>query len=207
MTDSVSRKRHWKFAIYALLGTVLVVSLSFLAWRTYMRWEYPYGWSHCCDLGLSLSLETYAHAHGGRFPAGEATPEASLSLLYRAGLEDGTILRGKTVPESVVREILERGELLGPETCGWHYVEGLTINDNPRLAIFWDKVGLGHNGQRLPKGGHNVMLVGGFPKYITEEEWPAFEAEQGTLLLERNKNTKQPSPTNAPTRYNPTSNQ
>ena len=115
---------------------LIVATLVFAGGYGLYRWHrytFPYGWSHCCDLSLSSCLREYAETHGGHFPAGEATPEASLSLLYRAGLGDPGMLRGKTVPESVVREILERGVLLGPETCGWHYVEGLTLADDPRL--------------------------------------------------------------------------
>src|SRR5216683_121100 len=112
----------------------------------YHRWKYPYGWSHSCDKGLMFSLHQYAEDHGGAYPAGEATPEASLSLLYPK-YADASLLQGKTVPLELVEAILERGDHLGPDTCGWHYVEGLRLDDNRRLALCWDKVGLGHNGE------------------------------------------------------------
>src|SRR5262245_38621942 len=78
----------------------------------YYRYRYPYGYSHCCDVALACALEQYAEEHGGWFPRGEATPEASLSLLYREDPAVAYSLRGKTVPESVVRARLESGELL-----------------------------------------------------------------------------------------------
>jgi hypothetical protein len=84
-----------------------------------------------------------------------------------------------------VKEVFERGELLTPETCGWHYVEGLRLDDDPRIALFWDKVGLDHNGGRLAEGGHFVMTVDGQRKYIPEAEWEEFLAEQSKLLAER----------------------
>ncbi|HET6574539.1 MAG TPA: hypothetical protein VFG68_13105 [Fimbriiglobus sp.] len=32
---------------------------------------------------------------------------------------------------------------MGPETCGWHSVEGLRATDERRLALCWDMAGLG----------------------------------------------------------------
>jgi len=138
----------------ALLGCI-VVALFF--WVRSQLPSYPYGWSHCCLKGVGLALHNYAQKYGGHFPAGAESPEASLSLLYREGFLDAEYLRGKTVPVEKVQRILERGELLGPDSCGWHCVEGLTTSDDPDLAVVWDKVGLGHNGQDIG-GGQSVLL-------------------------------------------------
>jgi hypothetical protein len=100
-------------------------------------------------------------------------------------LADEVVLRGKTVPESVVKEVLERGDLLTPDTCGWHYVEGLRLDDDPRLALFWDKAGLDHMGGRLAEGGHIVLFVRGDRKHISEADWEEFLVEQSNLLAER----------------------
>jgi hypothetical protein len=129
-------------------------------------------------------LQEYAEKHGGWFPRGEASPEASFSLLSRENPQLSEWLRGKTVPERTVREILDRGELLSPETCGWHYVEGLRNDDDSGLALFWDKVGLGHNGQRNADGGHRVAFVNGELRYIPGKEWEQFLEEQKQLLAE-----------------------
>ena len=106
-----------------------------------------------------------------------------MSLLYREKmndypLADANLLRGRTVPESAVQEILERGKLLTPETCGWHYVEGLRLDDDYRLALFWDKIGLDHNGGRLAQEGHTVLFVSGERKFIPETEWEKFLEDQ-----------------------------
>jgi hypothetical protein len=186
----VRRKRFW-----ALLSVpaFLAIVMAGYAWYAY---EFPYGESHCCDVGLWFGLREYAEKHNGRFPAGQATPEASLSLLYGENAwGDPKLLRGKTVPESVVREILERGELLGPDTCGWHYVEGLTLADDPRLALFWDKAGLGHIGQRLPNGDRIVCLIRNCHEYIPGEKWADFLQEQEKLWAARTKEAVQATPT------------
>ena len=161
-------KKHVLTAAIAVVAIPVVLLAVRYARYAWCRHHYPYGMSHCCDLLLHDALREYATSHGGAFPSGEATPEASMSLLYREKcndrrLADEVLLRGKTVPESVVREILERGQLLTPETCGWHYVEGLRLDDDPRLALFWDKVGLDHNGGLLADGGH-YRHVRGWPE-------------------------------------------
>jgi hypothetical protein len=162
-----------------------VVLLLVLAGWLYSRYRYPYGSSHCCLHALGMSLMAYAQSNGGRYPAGESCPEASLGLVsrepYRVGADT---LRGKTVPIEIVQRILERGDLLGPDSCGWHYVEGLTVADDPNLALIWDKVGLGHNGEDIG-GGHSVFLLDGQEQIISAAEWPAFLKQQEKLMAAR----------------------
>jgi len=167
---------------WRLMIAASVVIVALLGLRTIM---FPYGGSHCCLKVLwSFSLEPYAREHGGHFPRGEATPEASLSLLYREHLADANVLRGKTVSLETVEGILGSGELLDPDSCGWHYVEGLTLRDDRRIAIVWDKVGLAHNGQNL-FGGHSVLFLDGTEKVIPKSDWPKFLADQESLLAAR----------------------
>jgi hypothetical protein len=173
-------KKRWPIVL--LLLTALPVG-GFL----YHQWKFPYGWSHSCDKCLMFALHQYADEHGGAYPAGEATPEASLSLLYPKYGVDAEILRGKTVPREVVQAILDRGDRLGPDTCGWHYVEGLRLDEDPRVALCWDKVGLGHNGERLSAGGHMVLFVKHGYEYVSGSKWQEFVDEQEKLLAELNR--------------------
>lgn len=175
-------KKRWRWALLLLT----IVGAVAAAGRLYWLWKYPFGWSHSCDKGLMFALRDYADAHDGAYPAGEATPEASLSLLYPM-YANGSLLQGKTVPLEVVKSILESGNRLGPDSCGWHYVEGLRSDDDPRLGLCWDKVGLGHNGERLTDGGHTVIFVRTDSKYIPGSEWQAFLEEQEALLAARSK--------------------
>jgi hypothetical protein len=57
----------------------------------------------------------------------------------------------------------------------------LRKDDDPRLALFWDKVGLGHNGERLPAGGHFVCRVNGEIEYVAGDRWSEFLTEQEQL--------------------------
>jgi hypothetical protein len=167
-----------------VVGSVLL--LLFVGCLVFYYWSFPYGWSHSCDLILSQALFAYAEEHGGAFPAGEATPEASLSLLYPKYANERA-LQGRTVPLETVGRILQDGERLGPNSCGWHYVEGLRLGDDPRLALFWDKVPLGHNGQRNSDGGHRVFFVRAVMdhQYIPGAEWEQFLDEQARLFAAR----------------------
>ena len=174
----MTRRLKWAIAVLVILLGVLV------AWYIRHSYRFPYGRSHSCDKIMSFALLQCADRHAGWFPKGEASPEASLSLLHRdePDFMSAETLRGKTVPADVVQDRLLRGELLSPETCGWHYVEGLHQDDDPRLALFWDKIGLGHNGERLPDGGHFVCFVNGWIKYIPGSGWEAFLEEQRQLV-------------------------
>jgi hypothetical protein len=174
-------KKSWRIMLLLLAAAAGFSACGFL----YYRWQFPYGWSHSCDKCPMFALHQYAEQHGGAYPAGEVTPEASLSLLYPKYRVNAESLRGKTVPREVVQAILDRGDRLGPETCGWHYVEGLRLDDDPRLALCWDKVGLGHNGERLSASGHTVLLVKLGYEFIPGSKWLEFIEEQESPLAKR----------------------
>ena len=174
----------------ALLVIVCIVASFFGALHLWLSYKYPYGRSHCCDSAVTLSLLHYANEHGGEFPAGEATPEASLSLLYPKHL-GAEILRGKTVPVETVENILGNGGRLGPETCGWQYVEGLRIEDSSRFAILWDKAGLDHNGGR--QNGYTVSFIFCERKFIPYSDWNSFLKEQRRLWAELKPGQKIPA--------------
>ncbi len=151
-----------------------------LAAYGWFRHHYPYGFSHRCDIQLGFALRDYASTHGGFLPAGEETPEASLSLLYGPG-PNAKLPRGKTVPEEVVEARLDQGLRLTPETCGWHYVEGLRDDDDGQIAV-WDTVGLDHNDGLLSAGGHTVLLLHVGHKTIPAAEWNEFLKHQQALI-------------------------
>lgn len=163
---------------------VTVVAALFLAGSVYRRYKFPYGWSHCCDKALMFALQQYAEEHGGAYPAGEPTPDACLSLLYPK-YADAVLLSGKTVPLAVAQKRLAHGQLLTPETCGWHYVPGLTLKSNPEIALLWGKVALGHNGERTPDGGQTVVRVDSQLDYIKGSDWASFLEYQQELLAAR----------------------
>ena len=166
---------------------ILVVGSLFGVPYGFYRYQFPFGMYHRCDKQLSGALWEYAQTHGGKFPAGEATPEASLSLL---GEGHGYLLVPRDKSETVVEQMLARGELLGPDTCGWNYTEGLCVDSNSGLALFWDKEGLNEMGGRLGGGGHLVTTVGRGIEYIPASRWDSFLEEQRRLLAEEKAKTQ-----------------
>ncbi len=160
---------------------LLVIGALFAAAYGFYRHHYPFGMHHRCDKMLWFALINYADAHGGEFPSGEAAPEASLSLI---GKEHAYLLVCRSASTEVVEQMLDRGELLDSKTCGWNYVEGLRVDSNHRLALFWDKEGLDEMGGRLRDGGHFVSYVGGPYEYVPASRWDEFLEEQRRLLAE-----------------------
>ena len=173
-------KRRILKASLVLGACALLVLIAGALWYQH---TFPYGKSHCCSKQLGMALLIYAQDHNGAFPSGGPTPEASLGLLY-SNYADANVLRGKTVPLEVTKRALEVDGKLGPESTGWHYVEGLNESDDSRVAVIWDKVGLGHNGQ-LIDGGHEVVFLDGSTQYVSRSAWPKFLEDQKQLLAAR----------------------
>jgi hypothetical protein len=163
--------------VWALLGAVAAGAVLMVAGARYARRRGE------AARAIHVALRQYADRHGGWFPKGEVSPEASLSLLHREDPELVTAnhLRGTTTAEAAVRARLEAGELLNPQTCGWDYAEGLRRGDDPRLALFWDKAGRGPTDALLSEGGRFVFFVGGSIEYVPGDRWGEFQAEQELL--------------------------
>jgi hypothetical protein len=181
----------WKLRIVVVCITVSAIVIAAIlgkqALEYYQKYQYPYGGEHRCDKALYLALCTYAEKNGKAFPAGEATPEASISLIHT--LEEyspcaSQLLHRRDVPKEQLDQIFQKGELPGPDTCGWNYVEGLRLDSSPELALFWDKEGLSEVGMRLSGGGHMVTFVAGNSEHIPESQWADFTANQKKMLAE-----------------------
>jgi len=171
-----------------------IVSVLLIAKCVHYKSKYPYGHSHCCIKGMILALEQFAMENAGRYPSGESSAEASLSSLCRSNYIDAYTLRGMIVSETTVRAILDNGGLLGPDSCGWHYADGLTLADDSRIALLYCKEPLGHNGNRTKDGGREVAFVGGNIEWISGERWSAFLEEQKKLLSQRTERAKVGAP-------------
>lgn len=176
------RKSKAKKIFFSL---ITIIGLGIVAEQIWYHYTFPYGWSHCCDIQLAFALQQYAEDHGGHFPSGADCPEASLSLLY-SNYVNANLLRGKIISLKTVEHALAANGKLGPDSCGWHYVEGITLSDDSQIAIVWDKVGLGHNGQRLEHGGHFIIRADGRQDFVSGEGWSNFSQEQQELLAHRN---------------------
>lgn len=163
--------------VLAVISALLVTVFFTFQW---FRPHYPYGWSHACDKVLMLALARYSQDHDGAYPTGDETPEACLGQLYPK-YAAAEVLCGKTVPAEITQQHLAAGNLLTPETCGWHYIPGQKATDDPQLALFWDKARLGHNGEQHADGSTAVFSVDGTIRYVAAKDWDQFREQQDQL--------------------------
>jgi hypothetical protein len=180
-SECITPRRRWRKDLAVAGVSFLIAVAGISGWWHY---TFPFGYSHTCSKGLGSALRIYAEAHSGWLPHGGATPEASLGLLAEDDPIDANwVLGGKNVRPEIVRAIVAKKEKFGPETCGWHYVEGLREDDEPRIMVAWDKVvGLGHNGERRRRFMHEVVFLDGSIQFVTKSAWPQFLVEQRERL-------------------------
>lgn len=194
IAPNTAKKRSKRTKILLIVVAVFVV--TGIGLKLWYRYNYPYGFSHACSKGLGLALRIYADDHGGWLPHGKPTPEASLGMFSKDDYVSALwVLGGKNVPKEKVKAALAPEGHFGPDVCGWHYIEGLREDDDPQIAVAWDKVkGLGHNGERQPQTMHEVVLLDGSISVISKATWPQFVAEQRKML----ESEIAERPTNAP---------
>jgi hypothetical protein len=160
--------------LMATVATVGVVGIKWIANR-----NRPADATSLLQLGFALDY--YAQIHDGHYPTGGGSPEASLHFLYRDGIADPEMLAGAIDPK-LVREHLENGLVLDRQTCGWHYVEGLTLRDDWRIAILWNE----DSSDRVASGTQNAHLVVYLQDpsvhVVAARDWQRFLDEQQALL-------------------------
>jgi hypothetical protein len=142
------------------------------------------GHAHCI---LQVDFRSYAEDHNGVFPVsstgyGDAlvlmSNYAHWSSLTGPGYNGGVFLSAFT------------NQTHAPESeCGRVYVQGLTTNSNPEIAIFFDKLATAggdhcHFHEKLfAPIGRELLTVNGHRRFIRESAWPQFAREQIELLI------------------------
>jgi hypothetical protein len=129
---------------------------------------------------MLAALSAYAREHGDAFPASGNSALQDLQLLYpKYSGSDAAILAGISGDERMVKERIAGGGLLDDEISSWVYVAGFRLDDDPRVAIIWERAdGVAFNGSRSRAGSHAVGFVDGSFEQIGREQWSAFLKEQ-----------------------------
>jgi hypothetical protein len=161
------------FCIYYVRSHPLVFNESF--------WEH----AHCVK-GGGLSLQEYAHEHGGRFPF-HTNGYGDALLLVNAGWD--AALTGPGYDTQVFERARKSGEDAPESEFGRVYVRGLSDTDTPGIAILFDKLSTPgadhcHLLRRLTAPlGREVWTIGGGMQFVPETKWPAYSKEQIELLV------------------------
>ena len=146
-----------------------------------------------CIVGTGLALKTYALDHHGNYPSDTNGFGNALLLLVTGGYlgeTNGTygvaLITGPGDNGSAYRDALKTGARVPEEKCSRVYIQGLSENSNPSLAIFFDKKSCpGGDHGRSPWGPllREVWLVDGPMQIVHDQDWPAFSSNQIELLV------------------------
>jgi len=146
-----------------------------------------------CIVQTGIAFRMYASEHGGAFPSDSNGFGNALLLLVKEGTlgdRDGThsvaLLTAPGDNGDVLREAFKTGAHVPDEKCSRIYVQGLTQNNNPEIAILFDKYPTpGGDHFRHPWGApiRDVCMLDGSTKSIHETNWLAFASNQVELLV------------------------
>jgi len=144
------------------------------------RQTYPYGLTHRCSKTLCMEIGFFAEEHDGRYPFSQSEEALGLSAMITDADYSLAQVVGKAGNLNAAKKFyLKKGYIL-PEHSSWHYIEGLTVSDQNR-ALAWDKIPLGHNGQRQDSNSREVMMTDGSVITISGKKWDAFLEKQQKL--------------------------
>lgn len=174
------RKWRWLLPAFALLGVLVWVYI-----RTHPL-VFMDTHAHCIKVA-GLELEQYASQHGGRFPS---HPKGYPNALLLMDEDCFYTLTGPGYDATPLLEAKQMGKELAEKDCGRVYIQGLTENCNPEIALLFDKVPTpGGDHCHLPVRlwaplGREVWLLGMGHRFVRESEWPEFTKKQVELLAQ-----------------------
>lgn len=166
--------RRAKVICWILVTLCVWVCLLVAAFAIY-RYHYPYGFPAGKLSTFRLVLEFYAENNDGWYPRGMQTSLQDLQLLYPD--YDSAGLAGLSGSERRTMKLLENGKPLDERASSWVYWPGFRSDDDPNVAIIWEKQeGLFITGARAD--GHAVGFAGGGYGQISSSEWSEFLYQQ-----------------------------
>ena len=142
---------------------------------------------HCMPQAGGALLQ-YAYEHDGRFPYHTNGYGEALLLMTN---EMGPFWAGFTGPGydgGVFAEAARTGSHIPEQACGRVYVQGLSTNNDPKIAILFDKVAAPADHCHFPRrlwAGYvrEVCFIAGDWRTVPVAEWPEFARQQIELLI------------------------
>jgi len=170
------------FIVLGFIGAAMCVKKHPLVFS-----ESLFAHTHCMPQASGLLVQ-YALEHGGKFPEHTNGYGDALLLLCAEDPTAWQVLTGPGYDSEAHKKWLVAHVDVAESECGHVYVQGLSTNSNPDIAILFDKSpSTGdhcHFPQRLwatPK--RDVSFVYGGWAMIEESAWPAFASNQIELLI------------------------
>lgn len=182
------RRRVRLKALLALIGVLLVLDVGYVRTHPLVFNESFFTHAHCMPQASGILLQ-YAFEHEGRFPAHTNGYGDALLLLVPANEPFAwSVLTGPGYDSEADRKWLDTGSDVPESECGRVYVQGLSTNSNPEIAILFDKLPSPGDHCHLLKRiwatpKRDVCFVSGGWKTITENEWPEFTKQQIEQLV------------------------
>ena len=173
-------------------NTIIIIAIIAVAFLVGAQlWLYPFGNRRCALMCMYSPLSTFAYDHGGRFPCSKNGAFDALSQLYPEYTPCPEVLAGISGNRKALAECIKLGKAFSEIECGWVYFQGMSVTDNPKIAILWDRIGgVSGDGRRDLKGRHPVLFIDGDIQLVKKEQWDLFVKQQQELRFdaERHRN-------------------
>ncbi len=182
----MKRRRFWIPAGLALMTVATVLGAYYVKSHPLVFNESLWSHAHCMAQAAG-ALETYARTHEGRFPY-SSNGYGNALLLLKPELSGFYLLTGPGYDTSPFEEADAAGGRVDEARCGRVYVQGLSVSNNPGIAILFDKVAAPADHCNFPRRlwarfTRDVCFVDGHWETISAEKWPAFARQQVDLLV------------------------
>jgi hypothetical protein len=147
-------------------------------------------WEHAhCMPQASIAFRTYALDHDGRFPYHTNGYGDALLLITNEMACFWGGLTGPGYDSAVFAEAARTGGHVPEQACGRVYVQGLSVTNDPGLALLFDKVAAPPDHCQFPgrlwRGYvREVCFVAGDWRMVPVAEWPEFARQQVELLVQ-----------------------
>jgi len=182
------RRRGWALGCAAWFAVLVVGGWIYVRTHPLVFNESLFSHAHCIGQA-AMPLLGYASDHDGRFPTSTDGYGDALVLLLEDYGAPPYALTGPGYDSTVFARALTNRSSVPESECGRVYVQGLTTNADPDIAILFDKL-------PTPGGDHchslsritaslcrDVLRVNGSTDVIREQQWPEFSRKQIELLV------------------------
>jgi len=177
----MKRLKTWhKALIGLLLGLSGLVGLS-VAWLRHLETVHQH-----CIKQVWFSLDRYAAANAGLFPFHTNGFGDALAVWAKFDSLVTSSLVGVDDDAAWLAAATTNGVNVDENICTRIYVQGLSLTNNPDIAVLFDRYAVkgGDHGRGSGPYLREVAPIGGGMLTVTLAEWPAFASNQVELLVE-----------------------